>query len=101
MRRIRRVVTTLPYTMAAGDGYISLAGLKGAGSLTLPDCTGQSGADVSGEQSAGCVCGDGGAGERSAADQRFDGSVTVPANGTVTLRDMPNPKTVSGCHWEM
>jgi len=27
--------------------------------------------------------------------------VPVPANGSVTLRDVPNPKTVSGCHWEM
>jgi trimeric autotransporter adhesin len=27
--------------------------------------------------------------------------VPVPAHGSLTLRDVPNPKTVSGCHWEM
>ena len=38
------VVTSLPYAMAPGDGYVSLNGLGSAGALTLPDCTGQSGA---------------------------------------------------------
>ena len=31
----------------------------------------------------------------------FGTTVTVPANSTLTLRDVPNPKGVSGCHWEM
>jgi hypothetical protein len=30
----------------------------------------------------------------------FATAVTVPANGSLTLRDVPNPKSVSGCHWE-
>lgn len=93
-------VTTLPYTMAAGDGYISLNGLTGAGSLTLPDCTGQSGAvyRVNNPQAAFTVT----VAPANGA-QRINGlsSVTVPANGTLTLRDVPNPKTVSGCHWDM
>jgi hypothetical protein len=27
--------------------------------------------------------------------------VPVRANGSLMLRDVPNAKTVSGCHWEM
>jgi trimeric autotransporter adhesin len=27
--------------------------------------------------------------------------VTVPSNRSLSFRDVPNPKTVSGCHWEM
>ena len=38
-------VTALPYSMTAADGTISVAGVTGAGTLTLPDCTGQSGAE--------------------------------------------------------
>jgi hypothetical protein len=94
------VVTTLNYQMTAADGYVSLAGLTGPGTLTLPDCTGQSGAiyRINNPQSAYVV---------SVAplngNQAINGLGTVgaPANGTLTLRDVPNPKTVSGCHWEM
>ncbi len=71
--------------------------------LTLPDCTGQSGAvyTVTNLQSAftvGVVAG--------SSSQLINGlgvgtAVPVPANGSLTLRDVPNAKTVSGCHWEM
>jgi trimeric autotransporter adhesin len=27
--------------------------------------------------------------------------IVIPAHGTVTLHDVPNPKAVSGCHWVM
>ncbi|WP_263382780.1 GDSL-type esterase/lipase family protein [Granulicella arctica] len=94
------VVTTLGYSMTAGDGYISLAGLTGAGTLTLPDCTGQSGASyrINNPQAAFAV-----AVVPFNTSQLVNGlgSATVPANATLTMRDTPNPKAVSGCHWEM
>ena len=95
------VVTAVTYAMQAGDGYIT-ANPTANQTLTLPDCTGQSGAvyTVTNLQSAfsvGVVAG--------SASQLINGlpvatSVMVPANGSLTLRDVPNPKTVSGCHWE-
>jgi lysophospholipase L1-like esterase len=93
-------VTSLPYSMTAGDGAISLAGVTGAGTLTLPDCTGQSGAmyRINNPQSTFGV-----SVTSLNGSQLINGlsTVTVPANGTLTLRDVPNAKTVSGCHWEM
>ena len=94
-------VTGLPYGMAASDGYVSLQGLTSAGALTLPDCTGQSGASyqVNNPQSAFAVT----IGPLNSG-QPINGltnAVVVPANATVTLRDVPNAKTVGGCHWEM
>jgi len=97
-----RVVTAASYTMQAGDGYVTASPTANQ-TLTLPDCTGQSGAvyTVTNLQSAftvGVVAG--------SSSQLINGLavgtvVPVPANGSLTLRDVPNPKTVSGCHWEM
>jgi lysophospholipase L1-like esterase len=97
------VVTSLPYTMTAADGYVSLNGLTGAGTLTLPDCTGQSGAvyRVNNPQSTYAVNVKTGNANQLISGLPAATAVTVPANGTLTLRDVPNPKTVSGCHWEM
>ncbi len=96
-------VTILPYGMTAGDGEVSLQGLAGTGAVTLPDCTGQSGAvyRINNPQSAYAVTV-----SPLNANQLINGlpfatPVTVPANATLTLRDVPNPKNVSGCHWEM
>ncbi|MDE3104433.1 MAG: hypothetical protein KGK08_04590 [Acidobacteriota bacterium] len=93
-------VAALPYSMAAGDGSVSLQGLAGSGTLTLPDCTGQSGAvyRVVNPQSTYTVTV-----APLNSGQPINGlsTVTVPANGTLQLRDVPNPKNVSGCHWEM
>jgi lysophospholipase L1-like esterase len=96
------VVTATTYTMQAGDGYITASPTANQ-TLTLPDCTGQSGAayTVTNLQSTftvGMVAG--------SSSQLINGLavgtvVPVPANGSVTLRDVPNAKTVSGCHWEM
>ena len=96
------VVTAASYTMQAGDGYVT-ANPTANQTLTLPDCTGQSGAvyTVTNLQSAftvGVVAG--------SSSQLINGLaastvVPVPAHGSLMLRDVPNPKTVSGCHWEM
>ncbi len=95
------VVTAAAYTMQAGDGYITASPTANQ-TLTLPDCTGQSGAvyTVTNLQSAfavGVVAG--------SSTQLINGlaagtAVAVLANGSLTLRDVANPKTVSGCHWE-
>jgi lysophospholipase L1-like esterase len=96
-------ITSLPYAMTAADGAVNVGGATGAGTLTLPDCTGQSGAmyRVSNPQAAFAV-----SVKALNASQLINGlsaatAVTVPANGVLTLRDVPNPKVVSGCHWEM
>ncbi len=96
-------VTALPYSMTAGDGVISLAGVTGAGNLTLPDCTGQSGATyrINNPQSAFAVTVTPLNANQLINGIAFGSPVTVPSNGTLTLRDVPNPRTVSGCHWEM
>jgi len=96
-------VTSLPYSMTAADGVVSLAGVTGSGSLTLPDCTGQSGANyrINNPQSASAVTVTPLNSSQLINGIAFGSPVTVPANSTLTLRDVPNPKTVSGCHWEM
>jgi trimeric autotransporter adhesin len=96
------VVTAATHTIASGEGYIT-AMPTATQTLTLPDCTGPSGATytVSNLQSAfsvGVVAG--------SSSQLINGLsvgtvVPVPSNGSLTFRDVPNPKTVSGCHWEM
>ena len=76
-----------------------MQGLTGPGTLRLPDCTGQSGATyrISNPQSTYAVTI-----APLNTSQPINGltSVTLPANGTLTLRDVPNPKNVSGCHSE-
>jgi hypothetical protein len=96
-------VTSLPYSMTAGDGSVTLSGLTSAGALTLPDCTGQSGATyrIENPQSAYTVTVAPLNASQLINGLAFGTTVTVPANGSVTLRDVPNPKSVSGCHWEM
>jgi len=94
------VVTSLNYSMTAADGYVSLAGLTSAGTITLPDCTGQSGAiyRINNPQSVYKV-----SVVPLNATQAINGlnTIIVPSNGTLTLRDVPNLRVVAGCHWEM
>jgi lysophospholipase L1-like esterase len=95
-------IVTATHTIAPGEGYITANPTANA-TLTLPDCTGLSGVTytVTNIQSAftvGVVAG--------SSSQLINGLaastvVPVPAHGSLTLRDVPNPKTVSGCHWEM
>ena len=91
------VVSTATYQMLSGDGAVSLTG-PGAQALTLPDCTGPSGAIYYLNNSTGVaktVLG--------GVNQPINGlatAITVPANSSLALFDVPNPETVSGCHWE-
>jgi lysophospholipase L1-like esterase len=96
-------VTSLPYSMTAADGTVNVAGLTSAGRLTLPDCTGQSGAvyRIVNPQAAFAVTVAPLNASQLINGLAFATAVTVPANGNLTLRDVPNPKVVSGCHWEM
>jgi phospholipase/lecithinase/hemolysin len=99
----QHTVTSLPYSMIAADGSMSVAGVTGAGTLTLPDCTGQSGATyrVNNPQSIYAVSVKALNGSQLINGLAAATAVTVPANGTLTLRDVPNAKVASGCHWEM
>jgi trimeric autotransporter adhesin len=96
------VVTAASYMMQAGDGYIT-ANPTANQTLTLPDCTGQSGAvyTVTNLQSAFTVGVVAGSSSQLINGRAAGTAVPVPANGSLTLRDVPNAKTVSGCHWEM
>ena len=87
------------YTLASGDGVATVTPTS-ACALTLPDCTGPSGEQyvVNNPQSLYPVTLMGG------ANQPINGSassITIPANGSVTLTDVPNAKTTSGCYWQM
>ncbi|MBB5327307.1 SGNH/GDSL hydrolase family protein [Tunturiibacter gelidoferens] len=96
------VVTAATYAMTAGDGYVT-SNPSANQTLTLPDCTGQSGAayTVTNLQSAFTVGVVSGSSSQVINGLAAGTVVPVPANGSLTLRDVPNPKTVSGCHWEM
>ena len=96
------VVSATTHTILSGEGYISVAPTANQ-TLTLPDCTGPSGATytVNNPQSAFSVSVVAGSGSQLINGLAVGTAVTVPANGSVVFRDVPNPKTVSGCHWEM
>jgi trimeric autotransporter adhesin len=95
------VVTATTHTIASGEGYIT-ANPTGNQTFTLPDCTGPSGetytvANIQSAFTVGVVAG--------SSSQLINGLpvgtvVPVPANSSVVFRDVPNPKSVSGCHWE-
>lgn len=97
-----RAVTATTYTMLSGDGYVAVTPATTT-ALTLPDCTGQSGANytVSNLQAVGAVTVVTGSSAQLINGRSAATPVTVPANGSVNFRDVPNPKTVSGCHWEI
>jgi hypothetical protein len=93
------VVTATTYQMLSSDGAITAAPTANS-AYTMPDCTGPSGESyvISNPQSVFTISVVGKSG------QPINGLTTpivVPSNGTVTLRDVPNPKNVSGCHWVM
>ncbi len=95
------VLTTLNgFTMACSDGYLDLGGVTAAGNIALPDCTGASGATFrfNNAQSAVAITI-----TPDSSSHPLNGSlsaVTIPANATLTLRLVPNPKTSAGWHWE-
>jgi lysophospholipase L1-like esterase len=95
------VLTTLSgFAMACADGYIDLGGVAAGGNIALPDCTGASGATFrfNNPQSAYAITV-----TADSSAHPVNGStaaVSVPANGTLTLRLVPNPKTAAGWHWE-
>jgi lysophospholipase L1-like esterase len=96
------VVSDTAHTILSGEGYISVAPTANQ-MLTLPDCTGPSGATytVNNPQSAFSVSVLAGSSSQLINGLAAGTAVTVPANGSVVFRDVPNPKNVSGCHWEM
>ncbi|HEX9200993.1 MAG TPA: hypothetical protein VF865_15640, partial [Acidobacteriaceae bacterium] len=93
------VVTSTAYTLSSSDAAVTAAPTANA-AYTMPDCTGPSGAvyTIGNPQSAYALTIMGG------ASQPINGlttAIAIPANSSVTLRDVPNPKSVSGCHWAM
>lgn len=93
------VVTATTYQMLSSDGAVTAAPVANA-AYTMPDCTGPSGATytISNPQSTYAVT------VMGLASQPINGittAITIPSNSTVTLRDVPNPKSGSGCHWVM
>lgn len=93
------VITSNTYQMLSGDGAVTAAPTANA-AYTMPDCTGPSGETytISNPQSAFTLSIIGG------TNQPINGlatAITIPSNSTVTLKDVPNPKSVSGCHWAM
>lgn len=92
------VVTATTYQMLSSDGVVTASPTANA-AYTLPDCTGPSGASyVISNPSSFVVTIVGG------TNQPINGltsPINIVANSTVTLHDVANPKSVSGCHWVM
>lgn len=93
------IVTANTYALLSSDGAVTAAP-TGTAAYTMPDCTGPSGVfyTISNPQSAFAVTITGGA---SQPINGLSSAITIAANSTVTLRDVPNAKSVSGCHWAM
>jgi lysophospholipase L1-like esterase len=95
------LLTTLTsFTMTCADGYLDLGGVTAGGNIALPDCTGASGATFrfNNPQSAYAITV-----TADSSAHPVNGSsaaVAIPANSTLTLRLVPNPKTTAGWHWE-
>jgi lysophospholipase L1-like esterase len=92
--------TLTGFTMTCADGYLDLGGVTAGGNITLPDCTGASGASFrfNNPQSTYAITIT--ADSSSHPVNGSSGAITLPANGTLTLRLVPNPKTAAGWHWE-
>ena len=92
------VVTANTYQMLSSDGAVTATPTATA-AYTMPDCTGPSGESYTiSNTSAFVVTIVGG------TNQPINGLATpinIAANSTATLKDVPNPKNVSGCHWAM
>jgi lysophospholipase L1-like esterase len=93
------LVTSTTYTLTSSDAAVTAAPTANA-AYTLPDCTGPSGGiyTIMNPQSAYTLTITGGA---SQPINGLTSAITIPGNSNVTLRDVPNPKSVSGCHWAM
>jgi lysophospholipase L1-like esterase len=93
------LVAANTYTLASGDAFVSAAPTANA-AYTMPDCTGPSGGTytISNPQSAFTLTIQGGA---SQPINGLSSAIAIPANSTVKLIDVPNPKSASGCHWVM
>jgi len=93
------VVTATTYQMLSGDGAVTAAPTAPA-AFTMPDCTGPSGEAYTISNTSAFVVTIVGLN----ASQPINGltaPINILANSTVTLKDVPNPKTTSGCHWAM
>lgn len=91
------VVAASTYQMLSGDGAVALTAAS-AQAITLPDCTGPSGAVYTLNNSTGIA-----KSVVGRAGQPINGltsAVAIPANSSLMLIDVPNPETASGCHWE-
>lgn len=99
------IITTSTYTMLPSDGYVNVQPSANT-TLTLPDCLGQSGMlyrinfedglnlhtlTLQNSITAEPING---------ADYSSTGLVVLTGAGTLTLRDVANPSTSAGCHWD-
>jgi hypothetical protein len=95
------MATTATYSMLTGDTYL-LAAPTGAQTITLPDCTGQSGAKytINNSQSTYAVTL-----KTLLSIQPINGidysstGTIIPANSSYQVTDRPLPLSTSGCVW--
>jgi lysophospholipase L1-like esterase len=96
------IVTATTYQMLDADGFVNVQPTA-ATALTLPDCTGQTGAvyTVNNSQSVYPVTlkNDVSAHTINGVDYSTVG-VTVPANGSFSVVDVPLSPTTGGCVWQ-
>lgn len=94
-------VITATTALTWADAAVSIGTLSAPAALTLPDCVGPTGAKIpiANPQSAQAVTVVG-----NSASQPINGlttAITIPANSTVVLTVVANPRSTAGCHWVM
>ena len=95
-------ILTATTALSTSDVAVIMGTLSGSVALTLPDCTGPTGAvfTITNPQSAQTVMVTG----FNAVQQPINGqttAVTIPSNSTVKLRISANPSSTAGCFWTM
>jgi len=94
-----QIVTSLNYTMQPGDGYLLLKNLTASGTVTLPDCTGPTGATYIIDNQAGSVPVTVVPASLSQPINSSATTTTVSPSATLSLTVVVSDPSTSGCSW--
>jgi hypothetical protein len=94
------VVSSVPYTMVASDGFITLSGLSAGGNITANTCLSPIGVTftINNPQSAQAVTWTPLSGELANGSSA---AITIPSNGYLKATSVPLPPSTAGCTWSI
>jgi len=94
------IVSSVPYTQVASDGFITLSGLSAGGNITATTCQSPIGVTftINNPQSAQAVTWTPLAGEPA---NGTTSAVTIPSNGYLKATSVANDPSVAGCFWSV